>query len=280
MTSALSPTRVLLVAVACIALLAAWSPVASAQEVPISAAGDVVLPVDPPPPSDPVLDPTPPPAPEPTPESTPPDPPPPPPDPVVEPDPPPPPPELQGGEATDRPAAHRDEAARPDSTSVAPQSTAPTVPSDAFTTPEQLPPAGPGEDFALTGEGDAFILASGGSSGGGPTALLSSFSRFGSIATAAARVPALGAGERAARAAAQANAGTSGIVMVDDSGSSGLFLKMFGGGGGGGAAMMLLSVLGILAVVRLLPPEGIKDFLESMAIWRPSAYVPPIESPG
>jgi type IV secretory pathway VirB10-like protein len=278
MTSALSPTRALLVAVACIALLAAWSPVASAQEVPISAAGDVVLPVDPPPPSDPVLDPTPPPAPEPAPESTPPNPPPPPPDPVGEPDPPP--PELQGGETKDRPAAHRDEpAARPDSTSVAPQSTAPTVPSDAFTTPEQLPPAGPGEDFALTGEGDAFILASGGSSGGGPTALLSSFSRFGSIATAAARVPALGAGERAARAAAQANAGTSGIVMVDDSGSSGLFLKMFGGGGGG-AAMMLLSVLGILAVVRLMPPEGIKDFLESMAIWRPSAYVPPIESPG
>jgi outer membrane biosynthesis protein TonB len=274
LTSALSPIRALLVAVACIAFLATWSPVASAQEVPISGTADVVVPVDPPPPPDPVLDPTPPP-PEPAPE---PDPPPPPPDPVPEPTPP---PELQGGQTTERPSEKRDEpAARPEPTSVAPQSTAPTVPSDAFTTPAQLPPAGPGEDFALTGKGDAFILASGGSSGAGPSALLSSFSRFGSIATAAVRVPALGARERAARQAAQANAGKAGIVMVDDSGSASLFAKMFGGGGGGGAAMMLLSVLGILAVVRLLPPEGIKDFLESTAVWRPSAYVPPIEHPG
>ncbi len=68
--------------------------------------------------------------------------------------------------------------------------------------------------------------------------------------------------------------------MVDDSGSAGLFLKMFGGGGGGGAAMMLLTVLGLLAVFRLLPPEGIKDFLTSTAVWRPSAYAPPIEHPG
>ena len=154
------------------------------------------------------------------------------------------------------------------------------MPSDAFTTPAQLPPAGPGEDFALTGNGDAFILGSGGSSGSGPTALLGSFSRFGSIATAAARVPALGAREQAARDAARANASSSGIVMVDDSGTTGLFWKMFGGGGGGGAAMMMLTVLGLLAVVRLLPPEALKNFLISTAVWRPSAYVPPIEHPG
>ena len=69
-------------------------------------------------------------------------------------------------------------------------------------------------------------------------------------------------------------------MTVADSGTTGLFLKMFGGGGGGGGAVMLLTVLGLLAVVRLLPPEALKDFLTSTAVWRPSAYVPPIEHPG
>ena len=284
MTSAFSPLRALFVAVVCIAALAAWAPVASAQEVPISAAGDVVVAPDPPPPPpvdpplvDPPVDPAPQPPADPAPVDPPAD------QAPVD--------QAPVDSAPVEPAADRNSATRDDSgsrsepdrepTSVAPQSAATAPPSDMFATPAQLPPAGPGEDFALTGKGDAFIFGSGGTSGGGgPTALLSSLSRFGSIATAAARVPALGARERAARQAAQANANSSGIVMVDDSGSAGLFLKMFGGGGGGGAAMMLLTVLGILAVFRLLPPEGIKDFLTSTAVWRPSAYAPPIEHPG
>ena len=283
MTSALNPIRALFVAVVCFAALAAWAPFASAQtvDVPVSGTGDVIAtdpppspPVDPPP-VDPPVDPAPQPPADPAPVDPPPADPAPvdqtPVDPPVEP-------------AVERTPA-RDEGSRSDATRTptftAPQSpAATTVPSDAFAAPAQLPPAGPGEDFALTGDGDAFIFGSGGSSGSGPTALLASFSHFGSIATAATRVPALGARERAARDAARANASSSGIVMVDDSGTTGLFWKMFGGGGGGGAAMMMLTVLGLLAVVRLLPPEAFKNFLISTAVWRPSAYVPPIEHPG
>ena len=286
MTSALSPIRALIVAVSCIALFAVWSPLALAQEVPVTGSGDVVVdqppppaPVDPPPVDPAPVDPAPPPPVDSTPA-----------------DPPPadqPPADQPPADSTpvdpqaDHSSTVRDDAgSRPESNrtpaAASPQNaTTTTVPSDVFATPAQLPPAGPGEDFALTGKGDAFIFGSGGTSGGGPpTALLSSLSHFGSIATAATRIPALGARERAARQAAQAAANQSGIVTVDDVGSAGLFLKMFGGGGGGGAAMMLITVLGILAVIRLLPPEGIKDFLTSTAVWRPSAYVPPIEHPG
>ena len=60
-----------------------------------------------------------------------------------------------------------------------------------------------------------------------------------------------------------------------------LFFKLFGGGGGGGAALVLLTALGLLAVVRMLPPDWHSELSRnSTAVWRPSAYVPPIEHPG
>ena len=281
MTSALNPIRALFVAVVCFAALAAWAPFASAQEVPAPGDTDVVPdpppppPVDPPP-VDPPVDPVAPPPADPAPVDPPPDP-----APVDQAPADPAPVEPAG----DRNPPARDDGSRSDArtpTFAAPQNpAATTVPSDAFTTPAQLPPAGPGEDFALTGDGDAFILGSGGSSGSGPTALLGSFSRFGSIATAAARVPALGAREQAARDAARANASSSGDRDGGRLRHHGPVLEDVRRGRrrwrsdddahrarhpGGGAACFR--------------PRRLKNFLISTAVWRPSAYVPPIEHPG
>ena len=109
--------------------------------------------------------------------------------------------------------------------------------------------------------------------------MLARFSASGSIATVAARVPALGSRERAARDAAQAYANGS-AVTVSDGGGGRLFAGIFGGGTGGGAAALYLTVFGILAVFRLLRPDWNEAFRTSTATWRPSAYVPPIEHPG
>ncbi len=80
--------------------------------------------------------------------------------------------------------------------------------------------------------------------------------------------------------AAQANTTGSGLVLVDNSGSALLFFNLFGGGGGGGAALVMLTVVGFLAVFRLMPPDWTRAFRNATAVWRPSAYAPPIEHPG
>jgi hypothetical protein len=58
------------------------------------------------------------------------------------------------------------------------------------------------------------------------------------------------------------------------------FFSLFGGGGGAPGAVLLVGLLAVLAATSLRAPEGMKAFLASTATWRPSAYVPPIESPG
>jgi hypothetical protein len=149
----------------------------------------------------------------------------------------------------------------------------------AAAAPVPLPPAAPGEDWAWTDQGDAFVLGTGGSDGGGEGAVLGSFTRFASIATAAARIPVLNARARGAHNAGHAGNSGAGLVLVDSSGNTMLFFNLFGGGGGGGAALVLLTALGLLTVARMLPPDW-RAFREATAIWRPSAYVPPIEHPG
>jgi hypothetical protein len=153
-------------------------------------------------------------------------------------------------------------------------------PSDPLSVAAPLPTASQGEDFTWTDKGDAFIFETGGSDGGNATAVLASLSHFGSIASAAVGIPALDARERAARQAAQANTGGSGLVLVDSSGNAMLFFNLFGGGGGGGAALVMLTVLGIVTFYRLMPPDWTRAFRNSTAVWRPSAYDPPIEHPG
>jgi type IV secretory pathway VirB10-like protein len=285
MTTAPKLIRALVVAAVCIAAFAVWSPAAFGQEAP-PATGDVIgeagtTPDPQTPPQEP--------APEPpvTPTDTAPEPPPPPPppdpDPVQEvpsaPD------TLPVEQVIDRPSAQhedswtRPEAGRESAPAATPVALAPG-PSDVLPPAAELPTAGAGEDFAWTDKGDAFIFETGGSSGGNATAVLASLSRFGSIAAAGVQVPALGARERAAREAAQANASGSGLVLVDNSGSAMLFFNLFGGGGGGGAALVLLTVVGLLAVFRLIPPDWTRAFRNSTAVWRPSAYAPPIERPG
>ena len=58
------------------------------------------------------------------------------------------------------------------------------------------------------------------------------------------------------------------------------FFSLFGGGSGAPAAVLLIGFLALLAATSLRAPEGARAFLASTATWRPSAYVPPIESPG
>jgi type IV secretory pathway VirB10-like protein len=277
MTTAPRLIRAFIVAAVFVAALAAWTPVAFGQEV-VPTPGDIV---EPPPPQDPAPEPPPPPA----------DPPvvvdPPPVDPPVVPDPPvdPTPVEPAAEQPVDRPAAKDEPSAHSDSArgpaQVAAQTTASTpTPDDVFAPAAELPPAGEGEDWAWTEKGDAFVFGTGGSSGGHGTAVLGSFTRFGSIATAAAGIPALAARERAARRAAQANGSGAGLALVDSSGNTMLFFNLFGGGGGGGAALVLLTAFGLVTVARMMPPDWTRAFRNSTATWRPSAYVPPIEHPG
>ena len=182
-----------------------------------------------------------------------------------------------------RPAIHvdsgstRSEPAR--ESAATPATTTAATPSDVLATPAQLPPGSAGDDFAFTEQGDAFVLGSGGS-GGGDTAVLGSFTRFASIATAAGRIPALGGGDHTVRQSTQAGGSGARLVLVDSSGNTMLFFNLFGGGGGGGAALVFLTALGLLTVFRMMPPDWTSAFRNSTAVWRPSAYVPPIEHPG
>ena len=282
MTTAPKLIRAFLVAAACIAAFAIWTPAAFGQEAPPADPPVVVTdpPVVPDPPAEPpvVVEP--------------------PANPPVVPDPPADPPVVVSEEPTgapvvviDAPAQERatthDEAGsrwdvqREPAAGVT-QETPTSTPasSDILPVPAELPAASAGEDFAWTDKGDAFIFETGGSDGGNPTAVLASLSRFGSIAAAGLHSPVLDARERAARRAAQANTTGSGLVLVDNSGSAMLFFNLFGGGGGGGAALVMLTVVGLLAVFRLIPPDWTRAFRNSTAVWRPSAYAPPIEHPG
>jgi hypothetical protein len=57
-------------------------------------------------------------------------------------------------------------------------------------------------------------------------------------------------------------------------------LGLFGAAGGSGAGMALLTLLGMACAWLLLAPLPKRAFLTSTAMWRPSAYVPPIDRPG
>ena len=57
-------------------------------------------------------------------------------------------------------------------------------------------------------------------------------------------------------------------------------LGLFGAAGGSGAGMALLTLLGMACGWLLLAPLPKRAFLTSTAMWRPSAYVPPIDRPG
>jgi hypothetical protein len=271
--------RVFLVAAVCVAALTAWTPAALGQVV--EAPADIGIAGDPPPPPPPEPAPEPPPAPEPAPDpgpaaELPPNNPPVDEQPAQEPAPPP--------QEESRPVVHADsgttrsEPAR-DNVPAATPGTA-VAPRDVFEAPAPLPPGSAGDDFAFTEQGDAFVLGSGGADDGGSTAVLGSFTRFASIATAASRIPALGGRDRAARQAAQAAGSGARLVLVDSSGHRMLFFNLFGGGGGGGAALVFLTALGMLTIFRMVPPDWNSAFRNSTAVWRPSAYVPPIEHPG
>ena len=57
-------------------------------------------------------------------------------------------------------------------------------------------------------------------------------------------------------------------------------LGLFGAAGGSGAGMALLTLLGMACGWLMLAPLPKRAFLTSTAMWRPSAYVPPIDRPG
>ena len=57
-------------------------------------------------------------------------------------------------------------------------------------------------------------------------------------------------------------------------------LGLFGAAGGSGAGMALMTLLGMACAWLLLAPLPKRSFLTSTAMWRLSAYVPPIDHPG
>ena len=57
-------------------------------------------------------------------------------------------------------------------------------------------------------------------------------------------------------------------------------LGLFGAAGGSGAGMALLTLLGMACGWLLLAPRPKRACLTPTAMWRPSAYVPPIDRPG
>ena len=288
MTTAPRLIRALLVAAVCIAASAAWTPAALGQVVDPGPTTDVTVgDPPPPPPADPAPEPTPPPV-DSGPAVTPPtDPPPPPPaDPPVE-EVAPPPETIPVEPVIGRPFVEREQdpvvrsdASREIVPAAAPVTTTAATPSDdLYAAPAELPPAEAGQDWSWTEKGDAFVFGSGGSDGGGGEAVLARLISFGSIATAAARAPGL-AHQRADRRDAQGNTSGTDLVLVESTRNTLLFFNLFGGGGGGGAALVMLTALGLLTVFRMLPPDWHTAFRNSTAVWRPSAYIPPIERPG
>ena len=92
-------------------------------------------------------------------------------------------------------------------------------------------------------------------------------------------VAALGTEERAARRTAQARP-TASRCRPRTAPAARAVLEPVRRREGGGAAVTLMTLLGILAVFRMLPPDWNRAFRNSTAAWRPSAYAPPIEHPG
>jgi hypothetical protein len=58
------------------------------------------------------------------------------------------------------------------------------------------------------------------------------------------------------------------------------FSSLFGGGGGGVATVMLFGFLAVLGAALRLALDGTAPLRIPAVTWRPSAYIPPIESPG
>ena len=267
-------------AAVCAVMLAVWAPASFAQEAPpVDTGGPPVVIDPPPPPPEPIPEPPPPPPDPPVLEQLPPD-------PAPEPAPPAPEPEPTV-RIEPAPEGQRSEsAARQDSVrtpaAVTTQTSATVVtPAEALAPPAELPPAGPGEDWAWTDQGDAFTFGTGGTDCGDEEGVvLGSFTRFASIATAAAGIPSLTRQQAAQRAAQHAGNTGSGVVLVDNAGNTMLFFNLFGGGGGGGAALVMLTALGLLAVFRAVPPDWTRAFRNTTVFWWPSPYVPPIEHPG
>jgi hypothetical protein len=275
--------RALLVAAACAVTLAVCATAAQAQSVEPPVGGDVIVAPDP----LPTPEPTPTPGPAPTPEPTPP--------PEQQPVDQPPqqqpvdqPPQQQPvdqapaeRQASTGTPAQRSDAPRDPAPATSHGTPSPVVPDDQIAAPEQLPAAGPGEDWAWTDEGDAYIFGSGGSSDGTVRGALVTFSGYGSIAAAAAGASGLDTRGQAARETARARADGSAVAVTAGGAGASLFASLFGGGSGGGAAVLLtITLLGILSIYRLLPPDWDRAFRTSTATWRPSAYAPPIEHPG
>jgi hypothetical protein len=69
------------------------------------------------------------------------------------------------------------------------------------------------------------------------------------------------------------------LLSIEPAEGPGHFFNLFGGAGGSGAALVLLTVIALFGakVVRALSWTKLRL---PTAVWPPSAYVPPLESPG
>jgi hypothetical protein len=263
---------------AALTLAFGMTPAASAQEAPPiagePAATEPPIDIAPGPEVTPVPEPPPPPEPAPAPEPV-----------TLEPDPSPTPePRPSTGDPPQQ-AADRDPVAHSDTSSFEPAAATFTPAAQAAAPMTELsgPTAGPttapmgwdvSDDVLLTetfdddGRTDAF--------GAGPPAV---FRGLGALGTIASPV------ERNRRSdvnppsrAEPMSAGGSGPGGPGP--GQGPSLGLFGAAGGSGAGMALLTLLGMACGWLLLAPRPKRAFLTRTAMWRPSAYVPPIDRPG
>ena len=279
------PVRLLLPALlaaltlACAA--AVMAPTASAQEVPADVSGEVA-PVIPEPTSEPAPppeqppsggDPAPPPEPPPAPA-------------------PPPPPESQepasdpatpaADEHRQAPSDGNDHTASPASEPVTytPVQHAPDTPTASPDQPAvtTAPLGWDVYDDALVADLGNNDNGTGGIAGGAPPAIRA-LHVLGSIRTAgtAAKQQEHGDTKPASRAAPVSGGGSGPGGSAPGQGPS---LGLFGAGGGSGAGVAFLMLLGMACGWLLLAPDRMRAFLTSTAMWRLSAYVPPIEHPG
>jgi hypothetical protein len=263
---------------ALLALAFALTPAASAQEADPAIADE--------PAATPPIDSTPAPAPSPNPE------PPPPPEPVpsqepAESAPEPPPAPEPAPSAVDPPQQPSDAAAHPGtatayepaSATFTPEAQAPAAPTTELSGPAAGPTTAPlgwdvYDDVLLTetfdGDGGA------GTFGAGARAVFRGLGALGTIASPVKR-------DRRddASPASRAEPMSAGGSGPGGSGpGQGPSLGLFGAAGGSGAGMALLTLLGMACGWLLLAPLPKRAFLTSTAMWRPSAYVPPIDRPG
>jgi len=269
------------VLLAALALAFALTPAASAQEADPAAAGEPAATGSP-------IDPTPVPEPEPIPE------PPPPPEPAPTPE-----PAASAREPSPAPepapspveppqqTANRDAVSpagpssyEPATTTFTPAAQAPAAPMNELSGPA---PAGPttaplGWDvyddalFAETFEDDGGA----GSFGSGAHAVFRGLGALGTIASPVERNR-----RHDANPPSRAEPMSAGGSGPGGSGpGQGPSLGLFGAAGGSSAGMALLTLLGMACGWLLLAPLPKRAFLTSTAMWRPSAYVPPIDRPG